>query len=479
MLKLSILSHQEQDLIHSAALDVLRNTGCEIQDKRWLDLLVKADLKVDHQNGRVYVTDEDIISSALQSCGRSVKFMARDPKNDWIFGHGQVKAHTPEGITHVIDLDTNRRRDARLSDLADITKICDCLPYVDGIVSPVIPSDIPPHLQSIMVTKTLIENSSKYIDPAGIAVQTGFDFVKQMLLALLGDRDVAEYCLGFGVIPTSPLTIPFEQLDIFWKGIELGACCDVGSMPQAGSTAPASLAGTLTLFIAEILIGLVMGQIKRPGLSQYVMARPSIANPRFGIFNSGPPEVGLLHAAATQLCKEKYNLIVNAGWGVSDSHVITPQVSYEKCDIWSLVMSAGADMVSGAGGLSSGLTSSPAQLVIDNEILGHLKYRHRGILIDDFHLGVEMIQKIGIGGTFLFHPDTSQIIRNEWYLTKLPIRESYGTWESAGSPDFVENAKKKAKEILDTHEVEPVEPDLKERLDCIFSKARKSLSNMK
>jgi trimethylamine:corrinoid methyltransferase-like protein len=103
VLYLSLLTGREQDLIHNAALEVLKTVGCEIQDRRWLDELANAGVKVDFQRSRVFVTDEDYINSALESCGRKIKLLARDPKKDEILGQGVAKTHTPEGITHVID----------------------------------------------------------------------------------------------------------------------------------------------------------------------------------------------------------------------------------------------------------------------------------------------------------------------------------------------------------------------------------------
>ena len=475
MLQLSILTSHQQDLIHNAALDVLRTVGCEIQDKRWLDVLANGGVNVDFKTSRAFVTDEGLVNSALKSCGRKIRMLARDPKKEWIIGKEFAKTHTPEGITHVIDLITRAYREARLSDLADITKISDFLPNVDAVVAPVIPYDIPPALLGVIATKTLMENSSKPISPAGMALGKAFPYVTEMILALAGDRDITEYNLGVGVTATTPLQFPPDQLDVYWRGTELDTPCSVCSMPQAGTTAPASLAGTLTLFTAEILMGLVMGQIKRPGLAQFVFVRPCISNPRYGTFNSGPPEAGLLQAAATQLIKEKYRIPVNAGWGVTDSHQIGPQGAYDKCYIWQLVMFAGANVVSGVGGLGSGLIASLAQVIIDNEIIGHIRQGFRGLMVDDFHLGVEMIENIGIGGTYLTHPMTSNIIRNEWWLSSLPNRDSYGVWMSAGSPDFVEKAEEKAKEILETHKVEPLDPELEEVLDRIIQKAKKEL----
>ena len=70
---------------------------------------------------------------------------------------------------------------------------------------------------------------------------------------MVGDRDITEYSLGVGVTITSPLQIPPDQLDVYWQAAELETPSSVGSMPQAGSTAPASLVGTLILFTAEIM----------------------------------------------------------------------------------------------------------------------------------------------------------------------------------------------------------------------------------
>ncbi|MHA2075942.1 MAG: hypothetical protein ACW97X_15085 [Candidatus Hodarchaeales archaeon] len=66
-MKLSILNSQQQDLIHNASLDVLKTVGCEIQDKRWLDELSQHDgVVVDLKKSRVFITDENIINSAIR-----------------------------------------------------------------------------------------------------------------------------------------------------------------------------------------------------------------------------------------------------------------------------------------------------------------------------------------------------------------------------------------------------------------------------
>ncbi|MFX1283577.1 MAG: trimethylamine methyltransferase family protein [Promethearchaeota archaeon] len=475
MLHLTLLTSKEQEMIHTAALNVLESVGCEIRDKRWLNELDKAGAKVENKSSRVFITDEDLINTSIETCGRKIKKLARNPKNDFVLGTNHPKTHTPEGMTHIIDLKTAKRRESLLSDVKEIAIICDSLTNVDAIISPIVPNDVPPPLQSIISMKVLLENSSKPVIPGGTALNRTLPYIFKMKQAIAGDRDITEYSLGVGVFATSPLKYSPEQLDLLWQSTEIGTPCSVGSAPQAGSTAPAYLAGMLTQFTAEVLMGLVMAQVKRPGLSQYIYVRTYLINPRMGSLNSSSPEVGLIQAAATQLFKEKYQIPVDSGWAVSDSHIVGSQATYEKSYIWLMSMLAGADMVSGISGLSSGLTASISQAVIDNEIIGYLRQGCSRILVDDMHLSIEMIKNIGIDGTFLTHPKTGKIIRQERWFPDLSTHDRHEIWEAAGSYGLVRTAGKKALEILESHEAEPLDSDLKKTLDKIVHKAKKQL----
>ena len=475
MLHLSLLSSKEQELIHNAAINVLRSVGCEIQDKRWLNILAEAGAKVDFTNSRAFITDEDLIASSLDSCGRLIKILARNPKNDLILGRNLPKAHTPEGMTHIIDLKTVKRRRARLSDFKELAIICDASSNVEAIVNPIIPEDIHPAYQSVLAMKLLLENSSKPIIPGGTALNKVLPYIFQIQQAVAGERDIMDYSLGFGIFTTSPLKFSSDQLEILWQCTELGTPCSIGSAPQAGSTAPAHLAGMLTQFTAEVLMGLILGQVKSPGLGQYIYVRTYLINPRVGSLNASNPEVGLIQAAATQLFKEKYHLPVNSGWAVSDSHIAGPQVAYEKTYIWLMTMLAGADMISGVGGLSGGLTASASQVVIDNEIIGYLKRGFLGIKVDTQHLSFDMIQDLEADGTFLTHPKTGEILRKERWFPKLSFHDTYETWKAAGSQEFGEKADNFTAEIIDSHESEPLDPDLQKTLNSIVDKAKQEL----
>jgi trimethylamine:corrinoid methyltransferase-like protein len=56
-------------------------------------------------------------------------------------------------------------------------------------------------------------------------------------------------------------------------------------------------------------------------------------------------------------------------------------------------------------------------------------------------------------------------------------RGTRGDWVKAGSKDMCELARERAKKILSSHEVEPLEKDVKEEIWKILKKAEKELKD--
>jgi trimethylamine--corrinoid protein Co-methyltransferase len=141
-----------------------------------------------------------------------------------------------------------------------------------------------------------------------------------------------------------------------------------------------------------------------------------------------------------------------------------------------MTMLAGADMISGVGGLSGGLTASASQVVVDNEIIGYLRRGLSGVKVDDLHLSVDMMQDLGTDGTFLTHPKTGEILRRERWFPELSIHDTYEIWKAAGSQEFDEKADTLAAEIIDGHESEPLDPKLQKTLNEVVRKAQERLT---
>lgn len=112
---------------------------------------------------------------------------------------------------------------------------------------------------------------------------------------------------------------------------------------------------------------------------------------------------------------------------------------------------AGANIIYGVGMLETGLTYSPAQLVIDNEIYVMIKRIMRGIPVNDLTLDLDTIHKVGPGGSFLTAKTTVKNMRGLHSVGGLLDRRNRGNWRAAGGQDMEERARERALKILKEH----------------------------
>ncbi len=118
------------------------------------------------------------------------------------------------------------------------------------------------------------------------------------------------------------------------------------------------------------------------------------------------------------------------------------------------------------------MTFSLEQLVIDNDIITMIKTVMAGIPVNDETLGLEAIQKVGIGNNFLGHKTTL----NNIDLVSDPNvmdRDMLGDWKNAGSKDLATVAHERVLEIMKTHKVKPIPADKLEAMKAVVDKADK------
>jgi trimethylamine:corrinoid methyltransferase-like protein len=59
----------------------------------------------------------------------------------------------------------------------------------------------------------------------------------------------------------------------------------------------------------------------------------------------------------------------------------------------------------------------------------------------------------------------------EWYVSKFGVHETFETWEAAGRPGLLEEARENVSKILASHEPLPLGQDVERELDRIQKRA--------
>jgi trimethylamine--corrinoid protein Co-methyltransferase len=126
--------------------------------------------------------------------------------------------------------------------------------------------------------------------------------------AVLGKEAFRKRLFFFtGVCVVSPLQLVDDCSEVLMAAVEHGFTTSVLSMCLAGGTSPIHMAGTVVQHNAEVLSGLTLGQLVKPGAPMFYSSSTTALDMRFGTAAVGSPEGAMLNAALAQM--GKYYLI--------------------------------------------------------------------------------------------------------------------------------------------------------------------------
>ncbi len=151
--------------------------------------------------------------------------------------------------------------------------------------------------------------------------------------------------------------------------------------------------------------------------------------------------------------------------------MVDAQAGHEKTITAMLPAMAGSNMLYGMGMLEMGQSFSFTQLVLDAEIAKMVRRAVRGIEVNDDTLAVEEIKDVGPGGNFLTQQHTLDYMHTEQARADIFDRQMRENWEKSGSTIAREHAEERAREILGSHEPEPLDEDVAEKLEQIVESA--------
>jgi trimethylamine--corrinoid protein Co-methyltransferase len=233
---------------------------------------------------------------------------------------------------------------------------------------------------------------------------------------------------------------------------------------MAGSSGPLSLAGLLVQQNAEILAGLALTQLVRPGAPVIIGGTSAILDMRTGALAMGAPEVARISAATVQMAKF-YNLPARSGCAVTDAHFPDAQAGFESAlNLYVALENGGNYILHAAGILGAYNAMSFEKFIIDEEVCCQILERLKPVTITDESIDLDLIKEVGIGGNYLTHPKTYEQCRTAFYLSNLVNRRGFSDWQDDGAKPITARATEILNERLSQYVRPDIDPQLKKDL---------------
>jgi trimethylamine--corrinoid protein Co-methyltransferase len=453
-------------------MDILRTTGVKIYSEKCLKILEDAGCTVNHKQHSALIPSH-LVEETLKKNKRSIRLCARNSKYDANLDDKHVYITTDGNGTETFDLETGQRRPSVKDDIVKSAIISDALDTVHIYWPMVSSQDFPPNTRHLHDLEASIANTEKHVTIETTMNPKEAQYLIEMTTAIAGGRkELRKRPLISSLHCTSaPLQMDGGCLEAALEFAEAGVPIMFMGMPQLGATGPVTLAGSMVVANAEVLSCLAVIQLACPGSSVIYSTGIAAFDMKALMRAGGGPEHALTSAASGELARY-YDMPSIVGGFVSSAKKPGAQASYEKLTSGFPAVFSGCDMIAGIGLINDCTTLAFEELVIDAEIVRIVFRLAQGIEVNDDTLALNLIRKVGPSGNFLAERHTLDYLRKEHFIPELTDRRSYEAWLKNGGKGIVEKAKEKVKALLEKHQPEPLESDVRREIQDIIVRAK-------
>ena len=451
--------------VHQHSLDILERVGFGVPDPDTLARLEAIGFQVDFEAQMVRIPRE-MVPPALASLPKNIKLhnRSRTTAVDLVESTSFMGAGTPVSVT---DLETNERRGATRSDVAQLVRLQDALPQID-IVRPTVTATDMGGSSDLVEIAELLRNTDKPVVHRTLAPER-VDAAFEMLALAAGGEQAFRDRPNFATLycPISPAYFTQGNIQCMLRWAEHGVPVTLLSMAMGGASAPATLLGELVVINLEILAWIVVLQHLYPGTPLLYGSVSSVLDMRTGILPLGSPERGMINSGAAMMAAY-YGMPSMCGGLSTDAKQLDAQAGFEKAVTAVPLLMEKASIIYGAGAVDAGAAISYSQMVIDNEMIGGLRRMMDSISLHDLTEEVAMIEANIPRGNFLKEKHTRKNYPRHWQ-PEILNRDAYETWV-VERKRIDEKCQETARALLASHQPTPLSAELESKFEHILRK---------
>ena len=414
-----------------------------------------------------------LVERTLEQARRNLVLHGQDPRRDLDLSGARVHFSTAGAAVMLADPENSLYRDSEAQDLYDMARIADDCEHIHMFQRTCVPRDIADdYALDINTAYCSVMGTSKHVGSSWTLAPHVEKTLRMLHMIAGGEAEwrARPFVSQSNCFVVPPMKFASEALECLRVAVEGGMPVLLLSAGQAGATAPAFLAGTVSQAWAECLGGLVYVNAIEPGAPAILGAWPFVSDLRTGAMSGGSPEQGLLSAACAQVGNH-FDLPFGTACGMTDSKFPDFQAGAERAATVLSAALSGANIVyESAGMYASLLGACPESMLLDNDILGAVGRVTRGIEVNADTLSFNEIKQICTSGEghYLGSGNTLQVMQSEYFYPDFSDRSSPTEWEEQGKPVLLKRAIERKNEILGRHVPKHVSDEIDARLRAEF-----------
>lgn len=468
-----LLSRDQVESIHEAALQVLEEIGMKVLEPRARRLFREAGASVDESMLRVRF-DRAMVMEQLRKVPPEFTLAARNPARDLKVGGRHAFFSAVGGPAFVADIEKGRRA-------GTYAELCDYLKLIQSVNAihqegggPFEPLDLPAETRHLDIHYAQITLTDKNWQPNGLGRERTLDGLEMAAIMRGVPRErLVDTCLFTCIINTnSPLQLDIPMAEGLMLMAEHGQCVVVTPFTLSGAMAPVTIAGALTLQHAEALAGIALCQIVRAGVPVMYGGFTSNVDMRTGAPAFGTPEYAQAAQASGQLAR--HIGVPFRSSNVTAANDVDAQAAYESMmALWGALTGQAHMVLHAAGWLGGGLTASFEKLILDAELLQMMSAWLEPFEVSEATRAIEAMREVGPAGHFFGAGHTLQRYETAFYAPLLSNWDNYDNWVERGRITVPTRARQIWQEMLGQYQQPPLDAAIDEALKDFVARRKR------
>jgi len=253
-----------------------------------------------------------------------------------------------------------------------------------------------------------------------------------------------------GVYLVPPLKLGYQEAaQVAWF-LDRGLRVSIGaSMATGGASAPVTLAGMVSISLAEHLLLGLLNRALYGDRTWAIGMSVTAMDPRTMMRPYGRPDMVIANLMSAQMAR-RYHADFGGHCGLTDAMRPSPQAAAHKMQSALPTLLARGKIGFPMGLLAIDEVFSPVQIVLDNQLVSALEQFTRAYEISDEAIAADLVAAVGPGGSFAAELHTAHWFRREMWEPTVWERRPFAAWRENDGRTDAERAREQVLDILAT-----------------------------